>query len=154
MCAQPAQLVPTGRLLHQRGAKQRRAVDAAGLRARGDVAQVGRLHTGGQGKAGAFDAGIDRPDDGFVTGAFGPLHQLQRVLALGLGIELKPQRPAPLQGAAGVLRLVRNRLQRVTAQGAGHHARLQGGGGAHAGQFALRVGQGLVGHGGQQDGVF
>ena len=74
--AQPAQLVPTGRLLHQRGAKQRRAVDAAGLRARGDVAQVGRLHTGGQGKAGAFDAGIHRPDDGLVAGVFGPLHQL------------------------------------------------------------------------------
>ena len=104
-------------MLHQRGAKQRRAVDAAGLRARGDVAQVGRLHTGGQGKAGAFDAGIHRPDDGLVAGVFGPLHQLQRVLALGLGIELKPQRPAPLQSAAGVLCLVRNRLQRVAAQG-------------------------------------
>ncbi len=41
----------------------------------------------------------------------------------------------------------------MAAQGAGHHARLQGGGCAHAGQFALGCARRLVGHGGQQDGA-
>ncbi len=151
--AQPAQVVPALGLLHQRRAKQHRALQCTGVRGVGHVAQVGRLYAVGQRKARAFDGRVHRPDDRGVARGFGTANELQAVRTVRLQIQLEPAGCALPHLSRCRLASLGNVFQGVAGQGAHQHASLQGGGCTHGGQLTLGVHQALVGHGGEQDGA-
>ncbi len=137
----------------QQGAAEQRT--GAGLgHAGGQCAhapQVHRLDAVGQLEAGtllavaqAVDRGVHGDHQAAVARSFGAPHQLAGEVAVRLDVELEPE---------GRLGGPGDGFEADAGLGADHQGSAHGRGAQGAGQFAVRVGQALEGHRGEQDGV-